>query len=184
LNNVALAVSEVTTDIDGSFNAGNSVSVQVDGKIVVAGYSYSSYNHSFALVRYHTNGLIDHTFGLAGIITTRIGDEGTTAKSAGILYDGKIIDIGYKHNKSDYDFALARYNSDGSTDNTFSTNGQMSTLVENSNDYCNALAIQPDGKIIVAGSSSLGSDEKFSIARYTSVDDTQAFIITPTSVTD
>jgi hypothetical protein len=50
----------------------------------------------------------------------------------------------------------------------------MITPIEGANDYCNSVAIQADGKIIIAGSSSFGSDEKFSIARYISTDGKQA----------
>lgn len=183
---------KVTTDIDDAYNAGNAITIQTDGKIVIAGYSYSSYDHEFVLVRYHANGELDRAFGANGITTTNMGSDGTTAKCVGILPSGKIVVSGYTHNKSDYDFALVQYNSDGTMDTSFGIDGQLITAINSSNDYCNSLAIQPDGKIIVAGSSSSGSDESFSIARYVTSDERaleekqlikSAFVI-PSSIVD
>jgi uncharacterized delta-60 repeat protein len=63
---------KVTTPV-GSGNMANSVAIQTDGKLVVAGYSYNGTNYDFALVRYTTNGALDLTFGTGGIVTTPIG---------------------------------------------------------------------------------------------------------------
>ncbi|MBI4770572.1 MAG: hypothetical protein HY784_09250 [Chloroflexi bacterium] len=71
--------------------------------------------------------------------------------------DGKIVVAG----QSDGDFALARYNANGSLDTTFSTDGKVTTAI-GSYDTGNALALQPDGKIVVAGQ----SDGDFAVARY------------------
>lgn len=165
---------KVAIDIDGAYDAGNAVRVQSDGKIVVAGYSYSTYNYSFVLLRYTANGLPDNSFGLSGIVTTSIGDEGTTAKSLALLSNGKIMVGGYAHNRSDYDFVLACYNVDGTMDETFNTDGETTTVITTSNDYCNAIAIESNGNIILAGSSSMGSDETFTIAKYIVNEHTQA----------
>lgn len=70
---------------------------------------------------------------------------------------------GYTYNHTDYDFALARYNADGSLDTTFGADGMVTTdFFDASYDSANALALQIDGKIVVAGS----SDSDFALARY------------------
>ena len=164
---------KITIDIDGAYDAGNAVRIQVDGKIVVAGYSFNSYNYSFVLLKFDENGLPDNSFGLSGRITTSIGDEGATAKSLVLLSNGKIMVGGYTHNGSDYDFVLACYNADGTMDDTFNANGEITMPVDASNDYCNSVAIESNG-IVLAGSSSKGSDETFTLARYILNEHTQA----------
>ena len=77
---------------------------------------------------------------------------------------------GYSHSGTDYDFAIVKYNSNGSIDEAFNMDGQLTTANEIYNDYCNSMTIQTDGKIIVAGSSSIGRDENFAIARYNTDD--------------
>lgn len=161
---------KLTTDIEGAYNAGNSVALQSDGKILVAGYSFGFYNNGFALLRYNANGELDHTFGESGITTTRVGNENAIGKSVAVLADGKILVSGYTHNDADYDFALVKYNSNGTLDSTFNGNGTATTAIKNFNDYGNSMAIQADGKIIISGNSFDGVSENFSLARYISSD--------------
>ena len=82
----------------------------------------------------------------------------------GIQADGKIVAGGYAFNGLDYDFAIARYNMDGSPDSTFDNDGRQTT---DFGDYDNAytLAIQSDGKIVLAGSS-VGPNNNFAVVRY------------------
>ena len=70
----------VTTAIGASDNGANSVVLQSDGKIVVAGYSSNGANYDFALARYNTNGSLDTSFDTDGIVTTDIGVSGDVAK--------------------------------------------------------------------------------------------------------
>src|SRR3990167_10464207 len=156
----------VTTAIGSNTDVANSVAIQSDGKIVVAGYSYNGSNNDFALVRYNTDGSLDTTFNSTGIVTTAIGSSTDAANSVAIQSDGKIVVAGYSNNGSDYDFALVRYNTDGSLDTTFNSTGIVTTAIVSSSDYANSVAIQSDGKIVVAGYSWNGTSNVFAVARY------------------
>ena len=107
---------KVTTDIGGSDDRARSVAIQSDGKIVAAGYSNNGSNDDFALVRYNTNGTLDTTFDSDGKVTTAIGSDNDFAYSVALQSDGKIVVAGYSNNGSNFDFALVRYNTDGSLD--------------------------------------------------------------------
>jgi uncharacterized delta-60 repeat protein/gliding motility-associated-like protein len=156
----------VTTVIGGGYDAGYSVAIQSDGKIVVAGYSNNNSNFDFALVRYNPDGSLDDTFDSDGIVTTAIGSGDDYGYSVAIQSDGKIVVAGLSFNGSNYDFALVRYNADGSLDNTFGSNGIVTTVIGSSSDFAYSVAIQNDGKIVVAGGSYNGSNYDFALVRY------------------
>jgi uncharacterized delta-60 repeat protein len=182
----------VTTPVGISESNVNSVAIQSDGKIVAAGYSLdlADYFGDFAVARYNADGTLDNTFGQNGTITTPIGLLNEIANSVAIQSDGKIIAAGYSHNLSNYDFALVRYNTNGALDNTFGTNGIVTTPVGASNDFAYSIAIQSDGKIVAAGYSSNGSDYDFALVRYNSngaLDNTfgtNGIVITPVGTSD
>ncbi len=158
---------KVTTPIGTSNDEGRSVAVQPDGKIVVSGYSYNGLDLDFALVRYNANGSLDSTFGTGGKVTTPIGTYGDLGYSVAVQPDGKIVVSGGSVIGSNVDFALVRYNADGSLDSTFGTGGKVTTpIIGTSEDYGYSVAVQPDGKIVVSGYSSNGSDYDFALVRY------------------
>jgi len=151
----------VTTAIGTSSSSANSVVIQSDGKIVAAGST-----NDFALVRYNTDGSLDTSFGTGGIVTTDIGTDSDVARSIVLQSDGKIVAAGYSFNGSNDDFALVRYNTDGSLDTAFGTGGIVTTDVGAGYDDAYSVAIQSDGKIIVAGSSRNGAKDSFALVRY------------------
>jgi uncharacterized delta-60 repeat protein len=152
---------KATTAI-GSGDAGYSVAIQSDGKIIVAGASWNGSNDDFALVRYNADGSLDNTFDNDGKVTTAIGNGREAGKSVAIQSDGKIVVAGYSDNGLDYDFALVRYNTNGSLDNTFDSDGKVTTAIGGSDDVGYSVIIQSDGKIVVAG----WSDYYFALVRY------------------
>ena len=130
---------------------GNAIAIQTDGKIVVAGtYSYSSGN-DFMIVRYNSDGILDNTFGLNGIVTTEVGSSGNFAQALAIQGDGKIVVAGYSSNGSNNDFALVRYTPDGTIDSTFGSNGKIITPIGTYHDHIIDVVIQSDGKIVACG---------------------------------
>ncbi len=141
----------LTTDF-----AVDSVAVQADGKILVAGSS----DGDFALARYNSDGSIDTSFSSDGKLVTDFAGSDDHGSSVTVQLDGKILVAG----SSDGDFALARYNSDGLLDTSFSYDGRDTTNFGGSDDSCNNVTMQADGKILVTGSS--GGD--FAVARYNS----------------
>jgi len=145
------------------------VLVQADGKVVVAGDSFNGFNGDFALIRYNTDGTRDASFGTGGKVLTDISSNinGDRANAAVIQADGKIVAAGQTYLSAGSDFALVRYNVDGSPDNSFGSGGKVATdFINSSYDFVNALAIQADGKIVAVGVSSTDGNFHFALARY------------------
>ena len=157
---------KVTTPIGSGDDQGKSVALQSDGKIVVAGYAVGGTSYDFALARYTAAGALDASFGNGGKVTTDFGsntdDYGTSVAVQG---DGKIIVAGYSRTAFDYEFALVRYTTAGALDASFGSAGKVITDFAGNDDYGNSMAVQSDGKIIVAGYSYYG--DNFEVARYT-----------------
>ena len=156
---------KLTTDFGASDDPAYSVILQSDGKIVVAGYSVIGGNADFALARYNTNGSLDTSFDTDGKLTTAIGASGDGASSMILQSDGKIVVAGYSAIGGNYDFALARYNTDGSLDTSFDTDGKVTTAI-GFGDVASSMVLQSDGKIVVAGYSYTGGYADFALARY------------------
>ena len=106
----------VSTPIGGGTHGeGNSVVIQSDGKIILAGKSRNGSNlFHFALIRYNSDGTLDTNFGIDGKTLTHIGISYSIGKSLGIDGNGKILLGGYAYNGSSIEMVLARYNSSAS----------------------------------------------------------------------
>ena len=115
---------------------------------------------------YAAPGDLDPTFSGDGRQLTDFG-AGDSGEGVAIQPDGKIVVAG---SSSGSDFALARYNLDGSLDSSFSGDGRQTTDFSGNIEGGRAVALQPNGKIVVAGgSNSAGArDSDFALARYTS----------------
>ena len=149
----------VKTQFTNNSSGAYSMSIQANGKIVLAGDTYNSITlGDFALVRYNIDGSLDSTFGTMGKVITTLADSNFYGNSIAIQSDGKLILVGTFLN----DFILIRYNINGSLDSSFGTNGKVITDFSGGKDIGKCIAIQADGKIIVAGSS--GGD--IALARY------------------
>jgi uncharacterized delta-60 repeat protein len=155
----------VTTDFGAGFNeSAFSVAVRPNGKIVLAGEILTENGTDFALARYDSNGALDSGFGDGGLVTTDFGDatddHGT---SLALQAGGKIVVAGYSNaGLVDYDFALVRYNADGSLDGDFGDDGKVITDVDGVHNFAYSVAAQPNGKIAVAGDAHFD----FAVARY------------------
>lgn len=159
---------KTTTDFGGTNDYGLAVAIQSDGKIVVGGFTNGP-TADFALVRYTMNGSLDTSFGTAGKVTTAVGISEDRINAIAIQSDGKIVASGVTVNASQEDFALVRYTTNGSLDNTFGSGGIVFTDFAGQNDYVRSIVIQSDGKIVVAGSIELGigTYNDFGLARFT-----------------
>ncbi len=115
------------------------------------GDSYNGSNYDFGVARYNTDGSLDSSFDTDGKVITAIGSSNDYVRSVAIQSDGKIVAAGYSYNGSNFDFAVARYNTNGSLDSSFDTDGKVTTAIGSSDDYSYSVAIQSDGKIVVAG---------------------------------
>ncbi|MEY3346465.1 MAG: hypothetical protein RIR40_190, partial [Actinomycetota bacterium] len=162
----------VTTSMGAQSSGAEEIKIQSDGKIVVAGYSETASITSFALARYNPDGSLDTSFGIGGKTTTSIEGNNEYANSLVIQSDGKIIAAGYSLNqtglRNDNDFALVRYNTNGSLDTSFGTGGKVTTAIGSGYDNINTIAIQGDGKIVAAGYSDNinGIYTDFALVRY------------------
>ena len=156
---------KVVTDVNGG-DYGSDVAIQDDGKIVLCGDS----GDDFALLRYESNGTLDTEFGEgdSGIVLTDLGGQ-DRARRMVIQEDGKIILVGFSNINSETrtDIAMVRYNPDGSIDHSFGENGIVRTDIQQLDDMAFAIALQKDGKIVVAGSSLENRHYAFTVARYT-----------------
>ena len=156
---------KLITDFTDYNSYATSVAIQNDGKIVAAGYLGDG--KFFAIVRYNADGSLDNSFNGNGKVTTGFGGGKNYAHSIAIQADGKIVAAGSAVAGSTVDFAVARYNTDGSLDASFGNDGKQTTDFENNFDAAYSIAIQPDGKIVAAGQAFTGSND-FALARYKS----------------
>ena len=156
----------ITTDLTvNSRDYGNAVAIQPDGKIVVAGTSDSR----FALVRYASNGDLDTGFGSGGVVTTSIaGSTSNGLHALELQEDGKLLVAGYTQSgtTSTNNFILLRYTISGTLDTSFGSTGIITTDIDGDADIAYALAMQDDGKIVVAGTGRLPDGYDVIVARY------------------
>jgi uncharacterized delta-60 repeat protein len=156
---------KVTTPIGSGTDEAKSVVLQSDGKIIAAGYSHNGANADLAVVRYNADGSLDTSFDTDGKVTTPIGSSSDGANSVVLQSDGKIIVAGFS-NGATRDFAVVRYNADGSLDTSFDTDGIVTTPIGSGTDEANSVVLQSDGKIIAAGYSHNGANTDFAVVRY------------------
>ncbi len=164
-------VNGIVTTTIGTSSAAYSVLLQLDGKIVAGGASSSGSATIFALARYTTTGTLDASFGTGGFVTTTVGSSSSYALGISLQADGKIVASGYAGNA----VALARYDANGALDNIFGTGGIVTTSIGSGSisSRANAVALQTDEKIVVAGYTGISTGtEHFLIVRYNSINTT------------
>lgn len=146
---------KTTTDLFGIYNEANALQVTAEGQIVVGGAAqvYPNIHGDFALARFNADGSLDPSFGTNGRVTTDFPD-GSKAYAMAIQPNGKIILTG---GAGAGDFALARYNADGSPDTSFGIDGMVTTDILGE-DVAYAMALMPDGRILTGGYASKPSD--------------------------
>jgi uncharacterized delta-60 repeat protein len=160
---------KVITDASPSFDGAFDVAVW-SGKIVVGGGTglFPSGASDFQLVRYNGDGTLDSSFGGSGIVTTDFGASDNIFGIA-VTADGRITATGGTKGVSPGDLAVARYNSNGSLDSTFDSDGITTTdFSADSDDVGEGVVVQPTGSITVAGIAGSGaSGTAFAVVRYT-----------------
>ena len=152
--------------------------MQTDGKIVVVGATVGE----IAVIRCHPDGTLDSAFGTNGVVTTDLGGTSAVARAVAIQPDGKIVAGGTYYFQDftvtpfvfEIDFAVVRYNADGTLDAGFGTGGIVITsdttpesqIPIADNDEIKDLVLQPDGGIVVAGRSSSFNGNRFAVASW------------------
>jgi len=139
----------VTADIGGGHDGARALAINPDGKILAGGWTHNGNDYDFALVCYNENGSRYYPFGNYGIVKTDFYGEDDGIFDIAVQDDGTITAAGFaKRDKESSDFAVARYNADGSLYSAFSTDTfDFGYNVE----IAFSVLVQPDGKILVAG---------------------------------
>ncbi len=168
---------DASSDLDPAFGVGGKVETRIgkgdeggaaaarqsDGKIVVVGRGSGG---GFAVARYDADGALDVSFGSGGIVTTDFAGEEDNASAVAVQADGKILVAGSASTGGRSDFAVARYLANGQLDTSFAGDGKQTVDFAGSDDVANALAIQSDGRLILAGSALVdGSQRDVALAR-------------------
>ena len=142
-----VTVHQFTTAAD----EGNDVAILSSGRIVVAGTGGTPGSHDSRLAGFTTAGALDSSFGSSGSVVVDAGSKQSVGRASALQSDGKLVVAGYDiptpTATSVKSTLVARYNTNGSLDTSFGTNG----FVELGPDVANGVAIQSDGKIVVAG---------------------------------
>ncbi|GEP50564.1 hypothetical protein FNO01nite_12360 [Flavobacterium noncentrifugens] len=166
-------------DFDRS-DFGRDMELQSDGKIVIAGtsFTYDSNDTDFAVSRYNSDGSKDLIFGVNGIVRINFGTSTNSAtrtyedaNALKIQPDGKIIIAGYTSDGMGPErakFALARLNADGTLDANFGVNGKAYTNFTADDEIAESIQLLPNGKIIACGTMYYNNDdnEKIVVAKY------------------
>jgi uncharacterized delta-60 repeat protein len=154
----------VVTERPGLYPAALALALQPDQRIVLAGQATRGTSR-FVLVRFTRDGASDPSFGADGIVATRIGDS-SSATGVVVQADGKIVATGWTRESGVLQFALARYEPDGSLDRAFGSGGIVETPI-GSSAMAWASALQANGKIVVVGNAEAGGgDLDFAAVRY------------------
>lgn len=156
----------VTTPI-GVNHRGSLAGVAVDAqdRVVGAGTA-SNTSMQFAVVRYTAAGALDGTFGSGGVTLTPIGDYGG-ARAMTLDAQGRIVAAGVAHIGSVYEMAMARYGQNGALDASFGSGGTASTLIGTTSSEAHAVAIDPQGRVVLAGAATVnGGFQDIALARF------------------
>lgn len=174
----------VTTDLRNTIygtTTGNSteeafnIAVQADGKILAAGYYWNTVTPTstddIAVVRYLSNGSVDTSFGTNGVALASVFKAGNAVSERGygmaIQGDGKIVVVGEHPQDSNVgDYVTVRFTAAGAMDTSFAGTGYVITSLTSSQDVARDVAIDSNGKIVVAGDRGNTGDINFGIIRY------------------
>ena len=179
-NDFALARYNPDGTLDPSFGNGGIVltdfadgeeayalALQADGKLVAAGIAATSgIGQMFGLARYNPDGSLDPGFGSGGTVTTAFASGIVQPSGLAVQPDGKLVAAGSVLVGSTLDFALVRYRPDGTLDRTFGKAGRVITEFTPNDDDAQALVLQADGKLVLAGSANVSGHFDFALARY------------------
>ena len=147
------------------FDFATAVAIDQQGRVIAAGSAYDpntggELDKEFALARYEEDGTLDPSFGEGGKVTTSVGVG--SARGMTIDASGRIVLAGTDNDYSD--FAVVRYNADGSLDATFSHNGRFSTTIGPAQDIASGVAIDSEGRVVAAGVTKLKGSQRTALA--------------------
>lgn len=150
---------KLSVDIGGESDYLQDMALQPDGKIIVCGHYQVDNQYDIVLARFTPSGELDMSFGENGLVKLALDTlKWESARALALQADGKIVITGYKvkADKSDQDIIVMRFLEDGSRDEDFGDNGLVIVPVGSGHEVGSAVALQPDGKILVAGETDIG----------------------------
>lgn len=157
----------VTTDISGEDDAAEGVTVRPDGSIIVAGHGETAGVDHIAVARYSPSGALDPAFGVGGIVKTPAMTGEYRGKSVVLQNNDKIVVAGYHYDGLYTDFLVAQYLATGALDPAFDVDGLAHIGIGATDDLAYGAALQPDGKIVVAGQTDVAFLDDVSLVRLT-----------------
>ena len=147
---------------------GEGLARQPDGRLILVGSIETlvspATRRMFLVMRLNENGSVDSSFGTGGKVSTALSERGDVARAVA-LRDGKIIVAGIASSQTNPNFAVARYNSDGTLDTAFNGDGLLTLDFFTSADVAESVAIQPNGRIVLGGSVQENFVEGYGVAR-------------------
>jgi uncharacterized delta-60 repeat protein len=165
------AAGVVTTDMGGE-DYPSCMTLQGDGKILLAGAASIAGPIDSVLARYNADGTLDPTFNGTGKVIASLSTDIDSISAIAVQSDGKIVAAGLASNGTDYDFVVARFHGNiatgtpGTLDTTFNGTGKTIAAIGSRDDFATGVALQSDGKIVVAGTTENGSKHQFAVLRY------------------
>jgi uncharacterized delta-60 repeat protein len=155
----------VRIDLNGDWDEASDLVLQADGTIVVSVQALIGSSFSFAVARFESDGHLDPSFGTLGLSTVTFSTLSDFARAIAVQDDGTIVVVGQSSNLSNGDVALARLRTDGTLDTDFGTGGKVTADFFGSIDSGQAVAIQADGGILVAGAANNGASVGLALLR-------------------
>ena len=159
---------QLTTKFSIYDDIASAVTVQPDGKILVAGQSENGSDSDIAIARYLNDGSLDKSFNVNGQVTVAVGSGNDIGLALAIQEDGKILVAGTTDNGNDLDVAVIRLHADGLPDMDFDQDGQVVIPLPDSDDMAQSILLQKDEKIILAGTSEGKDTTQIFLARLNS----------------
>ncbi len=160
------STGRVNIDFGSSTDQGYGLAIQNDGRILVNGFTNSAGTTDNGVIRLTAAGALDTTFNGTGRVVTAIGSGSDFAFDLKVQSDGKILSSGYA-SVAGNDFTVVRYNSNGTLDTTFGSNGIVITNFNaTTDDRGTKMFVQADGDVILAGCTTQGGTYDLALARY------------------
>ena len=156
----------VAIEIGTHGDRAQAIAIQPDGKILLGGSSTDGDSLGCSLIRLLDDGSPDPSFNGDGTLLLDLSSGDDEILAMGLSTDGQILAGGYSNNGEDRDFALLRFNTDGSLDSDFGNQGKVITSVGNSDDEITALVVDDSGSVLVAGTAAGTKGRVIVLARY------------------
>jgi uncharacterized delta-60 repeat protein len=157
----------VTTSIgSGGNDFANAMTLQPDGKVLLVGRCSNGGNDNFCALRYRSDGTLDPSWNSTGKVVTSLGGNDDQADAMAVQPDGKVLLAGSCDNGIRKNFCALRYLADGTLDTSWNGNGRVVTSIDSNDDRAASIVVQPDGKVLLAGTCDNGANEDFCSLRY------------------